>query len=136
MSPFAIVALQKIGWRLRAGSLCFFRARASGPAYHVFPLMSLAPLVTVALSAILLGERAHRVATGGALARGHPSIVDLCAGFGRARAGLRVGLVGALAALGDVGRSGVPLESFGRFPRRGELFFYSRFRPLRQLIAR
>jgi drug/metabolite transporter (DMT)-like permease len=82
MVPFAIVALHKIGWRLEfsrkalgygasvgllgaGGQLLLFRALASGPAYLVFPLVSLAPLVTVALSAILLGERAHRVAAAG-----------------------------------------------------------------------
>jgi drug/metabolite transporter (DMT)-like permease len=44
------------------GQLAVFRALQSGPAYLVFPILSLSPVVTVALSTWLLRERTHRLA--------------------------------------------------------------------------
>jgi drug/metabolite transporter (DMT)-like permease len=71
----AMIALKKVGWRLEknrqaifhglligvagaAGQLILFQALRSGPAYLVFPFVSLAPLVTILLSLWLLKERA------------------------------------------------------------------------------
>lgn len=71
----AMIALKRIGWRLEknrqaifqglligvagaAGQLILFQALRSGPAYLVFPFVSLAPLVTILLSLWLLKERA------------------------------------------------------------------------------
>lgn len=79
MLPCAAVALRRAGWRLdrdrralwlgmlvgllgAGGQLAVFRALQSGPAYLVFPILSLSPMVTVALSAWLLRERTHRLA--------------------------------------------------------------------------
>lgn len=74
MIPPALVALKLAGWRLErdrrsvglglavgllgaGGQLMLFQALADGPAYIVFPLVSLAPLVTILLSLWLLRER-------------------------------------------------------------------------------
>jgi uncharacterized membrane protein len=75
MIPCAVVALALIGWRLEcdlravllgsaagllgaAGQLVLFQALRLGPAYLIFPVISLSPVVSVALSVLLLGETA------------------------------------------------------------------------------
>lgn len=74
MIPCALVALYLIKWRPEAdkksiflgsmvgflgagGQLILFQALRSGPAYIVFPFISLFPVVTVILSVIFLKER-------------------------------------------------------------------------------
>ena len=71
----AIIALKIINWKLEtngkgviyglligisgsAGQLILFQALRTGPAYLVFPIVSLSPLVTILLSMWLLKERA------------------------------------------------------------------------------
>jgi drug/metabolite transporter (DMT)-like permease len=71
----ALIALKIINWKLEtnkkailygliigisgaAGQLILFQALRSGPAYLVFPFVSLSPLVTILLSLLLLKERA------------------------------------------------------------------------------
>lgn len=46
-----------------AGQLILFEALRSGPAYLVFPFISISPVITIALSYILLKERASRLAS-------------------------------------------------------------------------
>jgi drug/metabolite transporter (DMT)-like permease len=75
MVPCAVVALAIIGWvpehELRAvllgsaagllgaaGQLVLFDTLRRGPAYLVFPVISLSPVVSVLLSVVLLGETA------------------------------------------------------------------------------
>lgn len=82
MAPCAAVALRRADWRLdrgakavfygavvglsgAAGQLALFRALSDGPAYLVFPIISLSPAVTVVMSLVLLGERTHAVAATG-----------------------------------------------------------------------
>lgn len=77
MIPCSLVALKIIGWKLdrdrksiflglvvgltgAGGQLCLFQALRGGPAYLVFPLISLYPVVTIILSVSLLKERAGR----------------------------------------------------------------------------
>src|SRR5690606_2827435 len=77
MIPCALVALRVAGWKLEhdarsvflgstvgllgaGGQLLLFQALRTGPAYIVFPFISLYPVVTVALSVTLLKERASR----------------------------------------------------------------------------
>ncbi len=77
MIPCALVALGNINWRLEydaqsiflgcmvgllgaAGQLILFQALRSGPAYVVFPIISLNPLVTIFLSALFLKETTTR----------------------------------------------------------------------------
>ena len=71
----AVVALKRISWKLEtnkrailyglligitgsAGQLILFQALRTGPAYLVFPFVSLSPLVTILLSLLLLKEKA------------------------------------------------------------------------------
>lgn len=75
MIPCALVALYIIEWKLNhdprsvllgciigltgsGGQLILFQALRSGPAYIVFPLISLFPILTIFLSVIFLKERA------------------------------------------------------------------------------
>jgi uncharacterized membrane protein len=73
MVPCAVVALININWKLEynlrsvylgclvgilgaAGQLILFQALRSGPAYVVFPIISLFPVVTIFLSTFFLKE--------------------------------------------------------------------------------
>jgi drug/metabolite transporter (DMT)-like permease len=77
MIPPALVALKIINWKLEAdkksvflgcvigftgagGQLVLFQALRTGPAYLVFPFISLSPVITIILSYIFLRERASR----------------------------------------------------------------------------
>ncbi len=77
MIPPALVALKIINWKLEAdkksiflgcvigftgagGQLVLFQALRTGPAYLVFPFISLSPVITIILSYIFLKERASR----------------------------------------------------------------------------
>lgn len=76
MIPPALVALKLMGWKLETdkrsilmgsaagflgagGQLVLFQALRMGPAYIVFPLISLSPVITILLSFWLLKERTH-----------------------------------------------------------------------------
>ena len=73
MIPCALVALRLIGWRLETdarsvalgaaagllgagGQLALFEALRRGPAYLVFPIVSLSPAISVGMAVVLLGE--------------------------------------------------------------------------------
>lgn len=75
--PCALVALRLVGWKLErdtrsivlgstvgflgaGGQLVLFEALRLGPAYLVFPLISVYPVLTILLSVTLLRERASR----------------------------------------------------------------------------
>ncbi len=79
MLPFAIFALRNIHWKLEVdrksmiygcavgfsgalGQLLLFWVLREGPAYIIFPIICLSPVVTVLLSAILLHERTYPLA--------------------------------------------------------------------------
>ena len=78
MIPPALFALRRVNWRLQmrgrdvlygsligflgaGGQMLLFNAVKNGPAYLVFPLISLSPLVTVVMSFALLRERTTRL---------------------------------------------------------------------------
>jgi uncharacterized membrane protein len=78
MIPPALFALHRVGWRLQydARSICYgaligllgaggqmllFHAVRTGPAYLIFPVISLSPVVTVVLSLALLRERTGKL---------------------------------------------------------------------------
>lgn len=78
MIPPALVVLAQTGWKLdrspraiayglaigllgAGGQMLLFYAVARGPAYLIFPVISLSPVVTIALSALLIGERTGRL---------------------------------------------------------------------------
>jgi len=82
MIPPALWALARIGWRLdrdprsviygliigltgAGGQMVLFDAVTRGPAYLIFPLISLSPVVTIALSYALLGERTNILGAAG-----------------------------------------------------------------------
>jgi drug/metabolite transporter (DMT)-like permease len=105
MIPCALVALSFAGWKLErnarsiflgsivgllgaGGQLLLFQALRTGPAYIVFPIISLYPVVTVALSVTLLKERATpRAWTGIALALPAMVLLSWQPGGGGAAAG-------------------------------------------------
>ena len=78
MIPPALVVLAQVGWKLdlsakaigyglaigllgAGGQMVLFYAVARGPAYLIFPVISLSPVVTIALSALLMGERTGKL---------------------------------------------------------------------------
>jgi uncharacterized membrane protein len=78
MIPPALFALRRVGWRLQrdprsicygaligflgaGGQMLLFHAVRTGPAYLIFPVISLSPVVTVALSLALLHERTAKL---------------------------------------------------------------------------
>lgn len=78
MIPPALVVLRQAGWKLdtdpraiaygmaigllgAGGQMLLFYAITRGPAYLIFPIISLSPLVTIALSFVLLGERTGKL---------------------------------------------------------------------------
>jgi drug/metabolite transporter (DMT)-like permease len=82
MVPPALYALARIGWRLErdpqsvihgliigltgaGGQMVLFSALTMGPAYLIFPLISLSPVITIAMSYALLGERTNWVGAAG-----------------------------------------------------------------------
>ncbi len=77
MIPPALVALKIINWKIEhdkksillglvigltgaGGQLILFQALRTGPAYLVFPIISLSPVITILLSYIFLKERASK----------------------------------------------------------------------------
>ncbi len=57
-----------IGFTGAGGQLLLFQALRTGPAYLVFPFISLSPVITIILSYILLKERATKRSWGGIIA--------------------------------------------------------------------
>ncbi|MFZ1290052.1 MAG: EamA family transporter [Melioribacteraceae bacterium] len=79
MIPVSLIALKKINWQLNfnkrsimfgmlggllgsGGQLILFQTLRIGPAYIVFPIISLYPVVTIVFSILFLKERASRKA--------------------------------------------------------------------------
>lgn len=82
MIPPAALVLARAGWRLdrdlravvlglavgllgAGGQMLLFRAVQLGPAYLIFPIVSLSPALTIGLSFGLLGERTGRLGVAG-----------------------------------------------------------------------
>jgi len=78
MIPPALFALHRVGWRLQhdarsmvhgsligllgaGGQMLLFHAVKTGPAYLIFPVISLSPLITVVMSLALLHERTGKL---------------------------------------------------------------------------
>ena len=115
MIPPAVIVLARSGWRIErdrrsvvlglavgllgaGGQMLLFRAVQSGPAYLIFPIVSLSPALTIALSFGLLGERTGRLGVAGiVLALCSLPLFDLQLGQGGQ--GLGVWFVLALAIL-------------------------------------
>lgn len=106
MIPPAAVVLARAGWRIQhdrrsivlglavgllgaGGQMLLFRAAQSGPAYLIFPIVSLSPAITIALSFGLLGERTGKLGVAGiALALCALPLFDLQLGQGGEGLGL------------------------------------------------
>lgn len=58
-SPKAILFGMLIGILGAGGQMVLFYALTVGPAYFIFPIISVSPLVTIAMSFFLLGERTN-----------------------------------------------------------------------------
>ncbi len=70
MIPCALIALRvayggAVGLLGAGGQIILFQALRTAPAYLLFPIVSLYPVLTVALSVTLLKERASRRAWAG-----------------------------------------------------------------------
>ena len=82
MVPCALVGLRNVGWKLELdarsiwygcavgftgalGQLVLFWALLKGPAYLIFPIICLSPVVTIVLSLVFLKERVHVLAGAG-----------------------------------------------------------------------
>ncbi|HUQ11957.1 MAG TPA: DMT family transporter [Steroidobacteraceae bacterium] len=61
VSPRAIVYGLTIGLLGAGGQMLLFKALTIGPAYFVFPIISLSPAITIALSFMLLRERTGKL---------------------------------------------------------------------------
>ena len=78
MIPPAIFALSRVGWRVQAdprsllygsligllgagGQMLLFHAVRTGPAYLIFPVISLSPVITIVMSLALLRERTGKL---------------------------------------------------------------------------
>jgi drug/metabolite transporter (DMT)-like permease len=87
-SPRAVAYGMTIGLLGAGGQMLLFHTLTIGPAYFVFPIISLSPVVTIALSFLLLRERTGWLGTLGiALALVALPLLDLSFGRG-ASAGL------------------------------------------------
>lgn len=64
-SPKSILLGASAGLLGAGGQLVLFEALRHGPAYIVFPFVSMSPVITIALSLFLLRERANRIQTVG-----------------------------------------------------------------------
>jgi drug/metabolite transporter (DMT)-like permease len=84
MIPPALIVLARNGWKLdvsagaiaygmtigllgAGGQMLLFKALTIGPAYFIFPIISLSPAITIALSFLLLRERTGRLGALGIL---------------------------------------------------------------------
>ena len=100
MVPPALIALRRVGWKLRCdrrslllglsagvlgagGQMLLFDAVRRGPAYLIFPIISLSPVITIVLSFLLLRERTGKLgALGIVLALLSLPLLDLSFGGG------------------------------------------------------
>ncbi|MFD9287514.1 DMT family transporter [Streptomyces sp. NPDC060030] len=66
--PIAAVWGLLAGLTGAGGQLLLFEALSEGPAYLIFPVISLSPVITVLMATVLLRERIARLAVGGVVA--------------------------------------------------------------------
>lgn len=61
LTPTAVLHGLAVGLLGAGGQMILFYAVARGPAYLIFPVISLSPIITIALSFLILGERTGRL---------------------------------------------------------------------------
>ncbi len=143
MIPPAVIVLARTGWRIdrdrrsvvlglavgllgAGGQMLLFRAVQSGPAYLIFPIVSLSPAITIALSFGLLGERTGKLGVAGiVLALCSLPLFDLQLGQG-GQAGQPMGLwfVLALAVLVAWGLQAYFIKLANAGTSAESIFFY------------
>ena len=84
MIPPALYAMHRVSWRVQrdaksillgaligftgaGGQMLLFHAVHTGPTYLIFPVIALSPVVTIALSMLVLKERVSKVGALGVL---------------------------------------------------------------------
>jgi drug/metabolite transporter (DMT)-like permease len=140
MIPPALFILWRNGWRLdhsrpamvygmligllgAGGQMLLFKALTIGPAYFIFPIISLSPVVTIALSYTLLRERTGTAGTLGiVLALIALPMFDLS--FGRGDTGGPGWFVLALLIMFAWGVQGYFLKAANRVVGAESIFFY------------
>ena len=66
--PIAAVYGLLVGLTGAGGQLLLFKALANGPAYLIFPIISISPAITVLMAVVILRERIRTLATVGVVA--------------------------------------------------------------------
>jgi drug/metabolite transporter (DMT)-like permease len=140
MLPPAAIVLARNGWRIdrdrrsvvlglavgllgAGGQMLLFRAVHSGPAYLIFPIVSLSPALTIALSFGLLGERTGRLGVAGiALALCSLPLFDFQ--FGQQGQGLGLWFVLALVVLVAWGLQAYFIKLANAGTSAESIFFY------------
>ncbi len=141
MIPPAIVILSQAGWKLdrspraiaygaavgllgAGGQMVLFYAVTRGPAYLIFPIISLSPVVTIALSFLFMGERTGRLgALGIMLALLALPTFDFAPGGGGAGGGA-AWLIPALVVMGCWGVQAYFMKSANHIMSAESIFFY------------
>jgi uncharacterized membrane protein len=136
----AVVVLARHGWRIErdrrsvvlglavgllgaGGQMLLFRAVQLGPAYLIFPIVSLSPALTIALSFGLLGERTGRLGVAGiVLALCSLPLFDLQ--LGQAGQGLGLWFVLALFVLAAWGLQAYFIKLANAGTSAESIFFY------------
>lgn len=140
MIPPALIVLARNGWRIdrdrrsvvlgltvgllgAGGQMLLFRAVQSGPAYLIFPIVSLSPALTIALSFGLLGERTGKLGVAGI-------VLALCAlplfdlQLGQGGAGMGLWFVLALVVLAAWGLQAYFIKLANASTSAESIFFY------------
>ncbi len=141
MIPPAIFALQRAGWKLQTdgrsiylgsmigflgagGQMLLFHAVHNGPTYLIFPIIALSPVVTIALSMLLLQERVSRLgAAGVALALIALPMFDYAPGGGGDMHGI-IWFIDTLAIMAAWGVQAFYMKLANRTMNAENIFFY------------
>lgn len=141
MIPPALFALWRVGWKIErdrrsvyfgamigllgaGGQMLLFHAVHVGPTYLIFPIIALSPVVTIALSLAVLGERVSRIgAIGVALALLALPMFDYSPGAGAGTHGLAWFLY-ALIILAAWGIQAFYMKLANRTMSAEAIFFY------------
>ena len=141
MIPPALYALRRVGWKIQAdgrsvylgamigllgagGQMLLFHAVHLGPTYLIFPIIALSPVVTIALSMLLLNERVSRLgAVGIVLALIALPLFDYAPGGGGDTHGI-VWFFDALLILAAWGVQAFYMKLANRSMNAENIFFY------------
>ncbi len=141
MIPPALYAMRRAGWTIQAdrrsiylgsmigflgagGQMLLFHAVHNGPAYLIFPIIALSPVVTIVLSMLLLQERVSRLgAVGVVLALIALPMFDYAPGGGGDTHGI-VWFFDTLLIMGAWGVQAFYMKLANRTMNAENIFFY------------